>query len=128
MPMPRLVLITATVLLAGVFWALGGTRAQGIEKVSVQDLAKLEEPYVLDVREAWAYQEGHTEDAALIPLAELLSRLAEVPRGQNVYVVCRSGNRSAQASDLLVRGGYKTVLNVEGSMIAGQQAGFPTVR
>jgi rhodanese-related sulfurtransferase len=123
--MPKLVLITAVVLVAGIFWMLGSTRAQGFKTVSVQDLAQLEEPYVLDVREPWEYQEAHIEGAALIPLGELSSRLAEVPQDQTVYVVCRSGNRSAQASTLLVQAGRENIINVQGGMIAWQQAGLP---
>ena len=60
---------------------------------------------VLDVREPHEYVGGHVPGAHLVPVSELPSRLAEVPRGEPVYVICASGNRSRAMTDLLVRHG-----------------------
>lgn len=52
----------------------------------------------------------------------------EVPKDRPVYVICRSGNRSAQASAQLVKAGYRQVFNVDGGMNAWTTAGYPVKR
>ena len=84
--------------------------------------------YVLDVRTPAEYAEGHIEGATLIPLQELNTRTAELPKDRDIYVICRSGNRSAQASELLTGAGFERINNVAGGMGAWQAAGYPVVR
>lgn len=81
---------------------------------------------VLDVRTPEEYDEGHVPGAVLIPLAELAVRLAEVPAGDPLYVICRSGARSAQAVEML-RGGGTDSVNVAGGTLAWIEAGRPVV-
>ena len=50
---------------------------------------------LLDVREQDEWDAGHAPDALHIPMSELAGRLEELPNDQDVYVICRSGNRSA---------------------------------
>ena len=80
---------------------------------------------VLDVRtpEEWDGELGHIEGARLIPVGELESRLSEIQglEGQPVVVVCRSGNRSRTAAELLVGAGFREVYNLEGGMEAWRQ-------
>ena len=59
--------------------------------------------YILDVREPSEWQEYHIPGATLIPLGELASRVSEVPQDQEIVVVCRSGNRSQQGRDILLK-------------------------
>ena len=60
---------------------------------------------VLDVRGGDEYTQGHVPGAELLPLAELPGRLGDLPQGEPVYLVCRSGNRSAQAAEFLSASG-----------------------
>lgn len=96
------------------------------QDVRVADLrAALESgAYLLDVRTQAEFDEGHIDGAKLIPLNELAGRLAEVPADKTVYVICRSGNRSAQASAML-RAAGKDVRNVLGGMNDWVAAGYP---
>lgn len=72
---------------------------------------------VIDVRTPEEYAEGHIPGSKLVPLQELEGRLADLPDKDTQYlIVCRSGNRSAQASDLLVKNGYTRILNMVGGM------------
>jgi rhodanese-related sulfurtransferase len=43
-------------------------------------------------------------------------------------VICRSGNRSAQASRTLAELGFKDVRNVKGGILAWRSAGYPLER
>jgi len=69
---------------------------------------------VVDVREPAEWDRGHIEGAIHIPLAQLEGRLAEVPNTP-VLTICRSGNRSLVAADLLVRHG-RDARSVAGGM------------
>jgi rhodanese-related sulfurtransferase len=72
--------------------------------------------FVLDVREPDEYAAGHIAGATLIPLGQLPTRLAEVPRDRTVVVVCRTGHRSAQGRDILLDAGYGAVTSMTGGM------------
>ncbi|MFC5587840.1 sulfurtransferase TusA family protein [Sporosarcina soli] len=67
---------------------------------------------ILDVREAAEYAFGHIEGAKSIPMGELESRLAELNKEQEIYVICRTGNRSDLAAQLLANNGFTKVYNV----------------
>ena len=82
---------------------------------------------LLDVRESIEYQTFHAPAAKLISLGVLDRRLKELPKEREILVICNSGNRSAQAANLLAREGFK-VTNVKGGMVAWQAAGLRTVR
>ena len=108
----------------------GGQSAQTdtLQNVSVQDLANAEDAFLLDVREPWEFEQGHALGATLIPLGQLAGRIDELPDDTPIYVMCRSGNRSLTASDILIAAGKQDVRNVRGGILAWQQAQLPVVR
>ena len=57
--------------------------------------------YLLDVREDDEWAAGHAPDAVHIPVGALSERAAEIPQDGEVYVICRSGARSAYAAQQL---------------------------
>ena len=81
---------------------------------------------VIDVREPDEYVEGHVPGAVLIPLGEVPERVAEVPEGETVYMVCKVGGRSMRAAEVLAAEG-RDVVNVAGGTMAWIEAGHPTV-
>ncbi|KEF39786.1 Rhodanese-related sulfurtransferase [Schinkia azotoformans MEV2011] len=86
--------------------------------VDVNEAEKLIEQgiTVVDVRTPQEYEEGHIPDAKLIPLQEIETRLNEFSEDEQYLIVCRSGNRSAQASEILVQNGMKQIYNMTGGM------------
>ena len=82
--------------------------------------------FILDVREPQEWEQVHIPGATLIPLGQLPDRLNEIPKDQEVVVVCRSGNRSATGRDILLKGGFTTVTSMAGGMNQWQAAGFAT--
>lgn len=80
--------------------------------------------YLLDVRENDEWRAGHAPAAVHIPLGELNARAGEVPQDQDVYVICRSGARSAQATAAFNNSGW-TAFNVAGGMQAWASADRP---
>lgn len=88
-----------------------------IPTVAISDLPK-DGVALLDVREDDEWAAGHAPGAKHIPLGELpdrVSELADFPEDSPVYVVCRSGGRSARASAWLNASGWDAV-NVAGGM------------
>lgn len=75
---------------------------------------------VIDVREPGEFADGRIASAKNIPLRDVQTRAAEIPKDQEVVLVCRSGNRSEIAWELLRKMGYTRVHNMEGGMKAWQ--------
>ena len=72
--------------------------------------------YILDVRTVEEYKEGHIPGIKLLPLSELGRRYKELPTDREVYIMCRSGSRSAEATVWLLKKGYTNVFNISGGM------------
>lgn len=79
---------------------------------------------LLDVRTPQEFASGHIQGAVNISVETLASRLNEVPNGQPIVVYCRSGNRSAQASQILAQAGYTNIYDL-GGLIDWTAQGFP---
>ena len=80
-------------------------------------LMQKEEGYILlDVRTKAEYASGYIPGAINIPLGDIDERVvSSLPdKEQMILVYCRSGNRSRQASDKLVKLGYKNIIEIGG--------------
>lgn len=98
-----------------------------LPEVDVAALASApKDAYVLDVRQPDEYEAAHVPGAVLLPLDQLGARLDEVPGDQHLYVICKSGGRSAAAVEALTGAGYEAT-NVSGGTTAWIEAGHPTV-
>lgn len=81
------------------------------------ELMETEEDYIiLDVRTQEEYDEKHILGAILVPNETIGSgEIAELPdKDQMILVYCRSGNRSKQASEKLVKLGYTNIIEFGG--------------
>ncbi len=94
--------------------------------VDVFAAAHADGAFVLDVREPYEYVGGHVPGARLVPVGQVPARLPDIPRGERVYVVCASGNRSRVVTDLLRRSGYDAY-SVVGGTSAWIGSGRPVV-
>lgn len=83
---------------------------------------------LLDVRSLEEFEHGHIPHAIHIPIDELRDRMHEIPRFQNIYLYCLSGQRGYLAQRILDQNGYGHVFNLSGgyhlweSCIAEKQA------
>ena len=87
-------------------------------------LADAGEVLLLDVREDDEWASGHAPQASHAVLGRLDP--AAVPRDRPVIAVCRSGKRSAQATQALLAAGLD-VRNLTGGMHAWAAAGLPVI-
>lgn len=74
---------------------------------------------LIDVRNPDEYEEDNL-GGTLIPLGDLLDSLEELEplKGQDIYIYCRSGARSAKAKQMLINEGFTKVHNVTGGIMA----------
>ncbi len=76
---------------------------------------------IIDVRTPEEFDQGHIPNAKNIPENQLELKLSEIQslaRGKNyILVVCRSGNRSATASQYLAEQKIGEILNLDGGML-----------
>lgn len=83
--------------------------------------------HLLDVREANEWAAGHDPRAQFVPLAQVAGSVDSLPVDRTILVICRSGNRSKVATELL-RATGRDAVNVEGGMRAWQEAGGDVLR
>ncbi|AXT85041.1 MBL fold metallo-hydrolase [Aeromicrobium sp. A1-2] len=73
---------------------------------------------VIDVRNAGEVEDGAIPGSVNVPLAQLRSRLSEVPREGSVVVNCAGGWRSSVAASYLLTQGYTDVSDLTGGYAA----------
>ena len=124
-----ILVVGAMVYLTTVLLQKDLAKSQIADTVSVSEAAELFSAgsFLLDVREQSEWNDAHIDGAVLIPLGQLATRMSEVPDDKTVLVICRSGNRSAEARDQLRKAGYAQTTSVAGGMNAWIQAGLPVV-
>jgi rhodanese-related sulfurtransferase len=86
-----------------------------VPEIDVDELAARLEggSALIDVRETDEYVDAHVPGAVLLPLSDLANRLDEVPSGEPVLLICKSGARSMRAAEALASRGHD-VTNVAG--------------
>lgn len=73
--------------------------------------------FLLDVRRPDEVAAGAVGGSINIPLAELRTRLSELPRNREILVICRSGQRAYYAGRILARHGFRARV-LSGGMLA----------
>jgi rhodanese-related sulfurtransferase len=99
-------------------------RLPDLDPASAAALLARGDAWLVDVREPEEWAAGHAPQAQHLPL----SRVAPdaVPRDLPLIAICRSGNRSGKAADLLAAAGVR-VHNLAGGMKAWAKEGRPVV-
>ena len=87
----------------------------------------LGEVQVVDVREPDEFNGalGHVKGAKLLPLGALSQQLNSLDKEKPIVTVCRSGARSAQATQVLAKAGFDKVANLSGGMLRWRAQRFP---
>lgn len=75
---------------------------------------------ILDVRTPGEYQEGHIPTSKNINImdGDFMERVEALPKDKKYYLVCRSGNRSGRAAQMMKNAGFEELVNVAGGMMA----------
>lgn len=85
---------------------------------------------VIDVRQPEEWQAGHIAEATLVPINGIYSfghalQELNLPADEEVIFVCRSGQRSASASEIAMVAGLKKVYNLANGMNGWASRGYP---
>ena len=97
-----------------------GSSSSGYRQISMDEAVKMmrdEKNYIiLDVRRPDEYAEGHIPGAINVPNEEIgTAEIPELPdKAQLILVYCRSGRRSKEAAEKLVKFGYTNVVEFGG--------------
>ncbi len=91
--------------------------------------ARLDSPgaLLIDVREPEEVAAERVPGAVNIPLGDLPERVSDAQGFESVFVLWRSGARSAIGANILRSAGIRQAMNVEGGITAWRAAGLPTV-
>jgi rhodanese-related sulfurtransferase len=113
------------IILAGIYIVLPkGTPAPVISPAEAY--AKYQQgAFLLDVRDQEEWDETHIPGTTLIPLDQLEDRLAELPKDQDIVVVCRSGRRSQSGASILQKAGFTRVESMSGGLNEWAAASYP---
>lgn len=105
---------------------------EGIPTINPEELhTKLNHFKIIDVRGSDEFNNelGHVPHAELMTLGDdLSSRLKSADRQQEYVFVCRSGKRSAQATQEALAAGFKHVHNMAGGMLRWKELNLPVER
>ena len=123
-----LIAITAGVYFLDLFPTATPAQSSVPDEISVAEAAAKYEAgvFLLDVRTPDEWNEVHIPNTTLIPLDELKGRVNELPKGVEIVVVCRSGNRSQEGRDILRQAGFEPVSSMAGGIRDWSSQGLPT--
>ena len=114
------ILLIMTLLLTGCTTPKPATEANTYRQIAMQEAIEMmekEENYmILDVRTHEEFAAGHIPGAIVIPNETIGTEdIPQLPdKDQLIMVYCRSGNRSKQASEKLVKLGYTNIVEFGG--------------
>lgn len=109
--------LAAALLLAGCGTSAGEPGYRQITAEEAAEMMKTESDYIiLDVRTVQEYEEKHIVGAINVPNETIVEEsVPELPdKDQLILVYCRSGNRSKQAAEKLVKAGYTNIVEFGG--------------
>ena len=90
----------------------------------VAELVRAGDVQLVDVREPEEYAAGRIAGGRLIPLNELAAQAGSLDRQRPIVFYCRSGARSAMATEAFATAGYDAH-NMAGGLLEWDAAGLP---
>ena len=82
------------------------------------------EVQLIDVRQSHEHEAGRIAGSRLIELGDLANQAATIERDAPVIFYCRSGSRSAMATEAFTQAGYDAH-NMSGGMLEWHASGLP---
>jgi len=92
-----------------------------------EELASVDPPLLLDIRNPREWSTKHIEGSLNIPLNHLQERMAEIPRDRRIAVHCAGGYRSSIAASILHQYGITHLIEMAGGLAAWDAAQLPLV-
>ena len=107
--------------------------AASLEMVSPRNAFTLAEKNqqvkLLDVRSTLEFSQVHIKDSINVPIDMLSVKVNDFIQSKQSYIVlCRTGNRSPMAADMLMQSGIHGVKVMQGGMTRWQKEGLPVIK
>tara|TARA_B100001964_G_C14173620_1_gene572733 strand:- start:133 stop:1329 length:1197 start_codon:yes stop_codon:yes gene_type:complete len=97
-------------------------KQENFNEITVQELNNLfsngQIPTVLDVRENHEVDIAKIDKTLHIPMKEVINRMTELNKNNEIIVLCKSGKRSTEICQLLINNNFNNVKNLKGGIIA----------
>ena len=125
--MQKIVTILFAFLLSGCIASSPDWQRVNVEEFD-QAIKENGSAFLLDVRTQTEWeQDGHLENATLVPHNELEAREGELPSEKDTMLLlyCRSGNRSQDAAQTLADLGFPNTIELETGINGWKDAGMP---
>jgi len=104
-------------------WKAAGKDIDQINSITVEELAQLEQPTIVDIRKASEYNSEHVVHAINAPLDYINESMKQLVHPDLYYVHCASGYRSVIFISILQSRGYRNLIDVQGGIKAIKAAG-----
>ncbi|MBT8297534.1 MAG: rhodanese-like domain-containing protein [Maribacter sp.] len=100
-------------------FVVGCSQIKG-KKITEVSQSELDTVVLVDVRTPKEFNAGHLENALNIDWYNdsFTKEFEKIDKNKTIYLYCRSGKRSADATNYLDSLGYKKVVNLEGGYLA----------
>lgn len=83
---------------------------------------------LIDVRETSEFAAVHAEGAHNVPLGNIPSRMKEFAAASEIFFICQSGGRSAQATVFAQSAGLHQAKNVSGGITGWMRDGLSIIK
>ena len=88
-----------------------------MKEINVNEIDKISDAFIIDVREdEEVFETGTIKGAVHIPMMTVPNSLNKIPKGREIYILCRSGRRSYEVASYLNELGYNAI-NLKGGII-----------
>ena len=116
--------LAATMLLP----AAAGAQAVAVTLEQARSEQEAGRALLVDIREPDEHAAGVAAGAKLLPMRQLSSRIAELPRDRPVLLICNTQNRSRATYEALRERGYTNLRYVNGGMSEWVRRGWPVTK
>ncbi len=82
---------------------------------------------IIDVRTESEWNTGHLEGALHIEWQDILKISSDIQKDEEIYLYCRSGNRSGKATQILLEAGYINAKNAGSIFDASESLGIKII-
>jgi len=98
-------------------------------KAFSEQIQKAKDPVILDVRTPEEFAEGYIQNAINLDFYrdDFKTELGKLNKEKTYFVYCKAGGRSASAADMMLKEGFKNVVDLDGGITAWEEAKLPLV-
>lgn len=122
--------LVSLLLISFMIFSCNGQTSKNVEVITPEAFAKkineTKNAQILDVRTPEEFASEHIDNAVNVNWLgdDFVAKAGNFDKSKPVFVYCKSGARSAKASEKLQELGFKTIYNLEGGMLKWNAAGL----